>query len=243
VRVAGFSILNFPGDGVLVLYGLRITLEDNTAIANGEYGFASFQSESFTFRNNRAEENPVAGLYLGDTTGPRNLIVGNRATNNGEFGFFISDAFGGSVLGNTAVDNCSGFMFLDTGAGGPGNTRGWRVEENVASDNNQVCPGGQGSPPTSGAGIVLYGAQSLIVEDNTVQDNNSGAPSLANGGIVLRDATAFGGGPVEANVVQTNTARRNLPFDIDAAGETETNVIRFNVCQLGNPPEVCPTSP
>ena len=33
VRVAGFSILNFPGDGILALFGNRVTMENNIAIA------------------------------------------------------------------------------------------------------------------------------------------------------------------------------------------------------------------
>jgi parallel beta-helix repeat protein len=244
VRVSGFSVLNFPGTGIIALFGNRITLENNITIDNGEYGIASFVSRRVTYRNNRAEGSHEAGLYLGDTTGGGNLIVGNRATRNGLTGFFVRDAFGGTVMGNTAVDNCSGFFFLDTGSGGPGNNRDWRVEENVASDNNNVChAAGEEAPPMSGAGIVLYGTTMVFVEDNTVQDNASEAPSIASGGIVLRDADMFGGGQAHENYVRFNTARRNLPYDIDAAGGAGINIVKHNVCQRGNPPEACPQPP
>lgn len=241
VRVSGFSVLNFQGTGIIVLFGNRVTVEGNTTIDNAEYGVAAFESRRVTFRNNRAEGSHEAGVYFGDSTGAGNLITGNRASANGLFGFFIRDAFGGTVNGNTAVDNCSGFMFLDTGSGGPGNLTGWRVEENVAADNNAVCPpGGEMEPPVSGAGIILMGAQSLAVEDNTVQDHNGGdAPSIASGGIVLSDATMFGGGQASANVIRFNTARRNIPNDIDASGTAGTNTIKHNICQRSDPPELC----
>lgn len=240
VRVSGFSVLNFPGTGIIALFGNRITLENNITIGNAEYGIAAFVSQRVTFRNNRAEESHEAGFYLGDTTGPGNLIVANRATRNGLSGFFVRDAFGGTVMGNTAVDNCSGFFFLDTGSGGPKNTRDWRVDENIASHNNDVCHAGdEHEPPMSGAGIVLYGTTFVFVEDNTVQDHASDAPSIASGGIVLRDADMFGGNQSHENYVRFNTARRNLPFDIDAVSGSGINIVRHNVCQRGNPPEAC----
>jgi parallel beta-helix repeat protein len=241
VRVSGFSVLNFPGSGIIALFANRVTIEGNHAVDNGEYGIAAFSSQRVTFRGNRAEGSEEAGLYLGDTIGPGNLISGNYASGNGLFGFFVRDAFGGTVNGNTAVDNCSGLMFLDTGSGGPGNNAGWRVTENVASHNNAVCEaGGEQSPPVSGVGILLYGAQSSNVEENTVQDHDSGGnPSLGNGGIVLADATQFGGAEAAANVVRFNTARRNIPYDIDASEATGVNMIKHNVCQRGNPPELC----
>lgn len=244
VRVSGFSVLNFPGTGILALFGDRVTIEDNRAVDNGEYGIAAFSSQRTTFRTNRVEGSSEAGLYLGDTTGPGNLVTGNYAAGNGLFGLFIRDALGGTVSGNTAVDNCSGFMFLDTPSNGVGNTAGWRITENVASHNDEVCtPDDEGDPPVAGAGIVLLGAQSTTVEENTVQDHDGrGNPSIASGGIVLADATELGGGVAAANVIRFNTARRNLPNDIDASGAAGVNMIKHNVCQRSDPAELCQQS-
>jgi parallel beta-helix repeat protein len=237
VRVSGFTVEGFEEMGIMTLFGNRVVIDHNTAIGNGEYGIVSFVSQRMTYRANHAEGSGEAGLYIGDTVGGGNLITGNTATGNGLFGIFVRDASGGVVTGNTMRGNCSGLMFLDTGSGGAGNNFNWTATGNVIDANNNACI--DEPPPLSGAGVVLLGAQSITVENNTITRQAPNGESIVAGGVVLVDATDFGGGTATGNTIQNNVIRNNEPYDIDASGTTGVNTFTGNLCGKSNPAGLC----
>jgi hypothetical protein len=234
--IEGFRFENFEAFGVIG-FGTRNTLfARNVADGNGEYGLACFTCHDIDMIGNKAFENDVAGIYVGDSANAEANLLRNVVADNGEFGFFLRDARVGRVEDNQAFRNCSGIGLVNTGA--PIGAKGWLVLNNRVHHNNEVCEGGGGSPPISGIGIWLLGGRNNDIAHNRLWENTGGGPSIASGGIVLQNSAPLGGAPAAHNEVRSNQAFRNAP-DIFWDGDGAGNEFRKNQCTTSEPPGLC----
>jgi hypothetical protein len=109
------------------------------------------------------------------------------------------------------------------------------IQSNTVNSNTSYCPSSDAGP-VSGAGIVLAGADHVLVHGNNVQNNTPSNFSVFQGGVVVESGP--GGTPASFNTIAGNTILHNSP-DIfwDTLGHG--NVFKFNDCQTSIPHGLC----
>jgi len=229
VRVTGFTVENFPSQGIFVLGGLNTIVRNNTLVNNGGYGVFANTSTTTAILNNTASGSGEAGVYVGDSPQANAVVQGNNVFDNG-FGIFIRSASHGAVTSNKAHDNCIGILFLSE----PNTDENWAATGNQVNHNSKACPASDESPPISGAGIVMFGARNITIQGNTVNGNAPAGPTIVSGGIVLIEGSS-------GNSVIGNTAHGNDPADlIDQSGAS--NTFSANNCDTSIPGGLCGTT-
>jgi len=98
-------IQGFPATGVIGFVTDSLSVSRVTAINDGEYGIARFESTRSRMVDNRTAGNEEAGLYVGDSPDADTVVSGNRTWNNG-FGVFIRHAHNTQVTDNESFGNC-----------------------------------------------------------------------------------------------------------------------------------------
>ncbi len=227
-RVTGFTVRDFPSQGLFLIGGQNTTVQNNTFMNNGAYGVFANTSTGTVIQANTASGSGEAGIYVGDSPNANATIQANTVYNNG-FGLFIRSASHGSIVANNAHDNCLGILFLEA----PDAATNWVTSSNQVNHNNNACPAGDDAPPVSGGGIVVLGGHKIIIQANVVNDNQPSGPSFVSGGIVLIAGSS-------GNTVAANKAHGNVPADLidDAAG---SNTYTANSCGASIPPGLCAT--
>jgi parallel beta-helix repeat protein len=232
VRIAGFTIHNFSGEGIFIFGGKQTLVKRNRLAQNGGYGVFANTSRGTRYIDNIAHGNGEAGFYVGDSPHANAVVRGNLALGNG-IGIFLRSAEGGNISENTARNNCAGILALGEAPGPSGN---WTIAHNTTTRNNKRCPGSPGGePPLSGLGIALSGANDTKVLDNRVDGNVNKHKSSAHGGIVV---VTSGHTPSTNVLVQGNVLSDNAPFDIrwDKKGSA---TFRSNECERSSPGGLC----
>lgn len=222
VTVTGVRAEGFIAFGFLALVAEDVTFEADAAIDNGEYGLAAFESSGIVMRNNVAEGNALAGLYVGDSPNAAATLEGNE-TSGSAYGFFLRDAKTGTVATNTIHDNCIGILVFDTSS--PVHAARWTMTGNTIEDNSRFCRGGGGEPSLSGIGIAIAGGRRNTVEGNLIQNNRTNRNVDFHGGVVLIRLEFA----PKNNSVTGNTLIRNRP-NIFTDGSGSGNVIANNDC-------------
>ena len=147
VRIRGFTIQDFSGNGILAAGSERLRVSRVKLIRDGEYGAFALFSKSPRFVHNLATDNDEAGFYVGDSLEANAVVRHNRSFDNGN-GVFLRDAVGGRVSHNKLAGNCAGVLVL---ADSPGPAGNFRIDHNkVARNNSDECPGdpAAGEPPS-----------------------------------------------------------------------------------------------
>ena len=173
VTVQGFTVKNFPASGIFAVGQTNLTLRNNTAIDNAEYGLAAFGTVGTQMVNNTASGSEEANFYLGDSPGANAVVRGN-VSHDGALGIFIRNSDGLTVQDNEMRDNCAGLLVLADAPGPAGNVL---VRHNTMLANNHVCPSAEG-PPFSGIGVALLGAHDVTIQANVIQNNVATGPEL-----------------------------------------------------------------
>jgi parallel beta-helix repeat protein len=236
--VEGFQIRGFKDFGAIANGARRTTFDHDKFAANGEYGAAAFGSIRTKFLHSLAVGGGEAGFYVGDSPNARAILLGNRARDNGQFGFFLRDSSHGRVLRNEAVHNCLGIGLLNTGA--PGDVRNWKIRDNEADTNNHFCKAEEGGPPISGTGIGVLGAKRSLIIGNSVLSNRPAKPGAPfAGGIVVGSTKSFGGSVAANNRIVKNHALKNKPADLVWDGNGKGNKFRKNRCDTSIPGGLC----
>lgn len=237
VQVSGFTVRNFPNQGIFVLGGQSTTVQNNVLIDNGGYGVFANSSTGTAILGNTASGSGEAGIYVGDSPNANASVSGNTSFDNGD-GIFIRDASFGSVNSNNLHDNCVGLLFLDTAE--PGGTSNWQGSGNTANHNDRACTGSEDAPPISGTGILVLGGHNITLTGNHADDNQpAGEVFLPPAGIAVFSA-APAGGAVEANVTVVGNHALENATDLfwDGAGSAVT--FTNNVCATSVPGFLCP---
>jgi hypothetical protein len=235
-RVVGFRIQGFDEYGAEAIGARDAFFRNNTFVRNDEYGLAAFRSRRTTVLSSVAKD-AEAGFYIGDSAHSGAVLRGNRARRNHDFGFFLRDASHGLARRNVAIQNCMGFILLNTGA--PGGVQHWRISENRVLRNQRRCAEGGGEPPISGTGIALAGARNNLIRKNTVRGNRPTGSAFIPGGIVLFSSAPFGGSNAAHNRIARNRAFRNQPADIIWDGNGQANTFEHNRCGSSQPNGLC----
>lgn len=232
VGVRGLTVRGASGSGVIAVGSEDLDVRRSHFLDNGGYGAASFDTTGTRFLDNVATGNLEAGFYVGDSP-ESNAMVRDNVSNDNELGFFFRHASHGVARDNHAEGNCLGILVL---ADAPGPATHWEIEDNAAIENNRVCL--TGPVPLSGAGIVVWGAQEIHVQDNDVEGNRQGEGSLVGGGIVVATFSAFGGTTPPSAFLDDNDLSDNAPADIvwDSTGELEVDE---NSCEESIPEGLC----
>jgi hypothetical protein len=230
VTVKGMTVVGFPDTGIFAINETNLTYDRNTAMNNGEYGMAAFQTVGTHMTHNTSIGSEEANFYLGDSPGANGIIRGN-VSHSGALGIFVRDSQFVTVQDNDVRNNCAGVLVLADAPGPAGNVA---VRHNTILANNQVCPAADG-PPFSGIGVALLGAHDVTVQANVIQGNVAGGPTFASGGVVVFDQGPGSTAPIN-NKVSHNVITGNST-DINDNGSGSGNVYRNNVC--GTNPGAC----
>jgi nitrous oxidase accessory protein NosD len=231
VTVTGFSVSGFEDSGILALAADRATFTNNRSTDNGAYGLVAFGSIGTTMAGNMARHNGEAGLYIGDSPTANASLHDNSSLDN-QFGILFRDAGGGTISHNGISHNCAGIFVL---ADAPGPAGAVTIESNTVNGNTAACDS-EDAGPVSGAGIVLAGADHVLVHANIVEFNNPSSFTFFQGGIVVTSGP--GGTPAEFNTIAGNTVLHNTP-DLYWDGLGHGNAWRFNTCQTSIPHGLC----
>jgi nitrous oxidase accessory protein NosD len=232
VRIRGFNIRGFGGDGVFGFGTRQLRIVNNRFVNNGGYGVFSLLSRGTHIRKNIGIRNDDFAFYVGDSRRARAVIRNNRAV-GGHGGILIRDASIGRVTHNVVARNCTGIEIL---ADAPGPASHWRVAGNRAIANNRRCAGDpQEGPPMSGLGIIVIGARDVLVKNNVVRQHRRLHPTIGSAGIAIVSGDR---NPPRGVRVAHNLALNNRPSDIFWDGNGRVRFIS-NQCDRSRPGGVC----
>ncbi|WP_406726975.1 right-handed parallel beta-helix repeat-containing protein [Streptomyces sp. GD-15H] len=240
VRIQSLTVKGFKKSGVLATRTDRLEVHRVTARDNGQWGIAQDRSTRASFRLNTASGNGDAGLYTAnvfeadaesktfDTRGT--VISDNRLTGN-RIGMTTRRLRNLTAERNVITGNCAGaFVVL------PRTVNDLTVRHNMVYENNAYCPATARLPHLQGVGIVLVGAEKVLVTQNVVRGNVGDSPY--SGGIVVFGS--MDGIPNDRNVVRANLVLGNLPADLATRDDKgKDNKFVHNVCQISVPAGAC----
>jgi parallel beta-helix repeat protein len=230
VSVSGFIVSGFD-DGIFTYAADRAMFTNNQTFANADYGIVAFASTGTSMIGNTARGSGEAGFYIGDSPVANATIRDNSAQDN-TLGILFRNAYFGSMLHNKITHNCAGILVVGDAPGPVGQVT---IDSNTVTGNTSACIS-EDVGPLSGAGIVLAGADHVVVHANTVTDNVPTGPTFIQGGIVLISGSF--GTPSQFNTISGNTILRNSP-DIFWDSLGHGNVFKSNVCQTSVPSGLC----
>jgi hypothetical protein len=229
VTVKGLTVVGFADTGIFAFNQTNLTYDRNTAIDNGEYGMAAFQTVGTRMTHNTAKGAHEANFYLGDSPGAQAIVRGNISHDAQGWGIFIRDSQFLTVQDNDIRGNCVGLLVLADSPGPAGNVV---ARHNTILSNNNVCPPGEG-PPLSGLGVVIAGGHDVTLQSNVISGNVAAGPTAFSGGVVLLTIATT---PPTDNFIGKNSITGNST-DIVSDGTDVGTVIRNNAC--GATPGLC----
>lgn len=241
VTVSDLKLTGFSDVGLWSLATDRLTVRRVTAEKNGKWGISQEHSTRGVFKDNVARDNGDAGLYLANTTmsekgatDSRGLVVeGNELAGNRN-GLTILRLRNLTVQRNRLTGNCTGMIVI--GDENKPRAGALTVSENAVLRNNKYCPKTARLPFVQGSGIVLSGAESVLLTHNLVAGNSGRSP--LSGGVVLFKSMV---GAVNAkNRVEENWFTGNAPADlVDQNAPKSSNLFRGNFCKVSVPAGHC----
>ena len=171
--MTGFTVRDFPGVGIVFAGTNRIRADHNVAANNQGYGITAFNSTHGQFEYNTSYGSGDAGFYVGNSPNADFTVRYNTAFAD-LWGILVRDASTGTVTDNLVHDSCSGMVFLNTGT--TTGVHNWRVSNNIVSHNDAFCSAEDAELPFSltGVGILIGGADHLVVSANRVLSNEPG---------------------------------------------------------------------
>jgi len=226
--VTGFLVRDFPDSGIFAFDTVSPQITNNHVVDNGDYGIAAFDSTGATVAGNLATGSGEAGIYIGDSPAA-NVSVHDNGVQHNAFGFLYRNSGGGTYAHNAATHNCVGMVVLADEPGPAGNVS---IRSNKFSGNTEFCPSSDAGP-VSGAGLVLAGADHVLVHGNDVESNTPSGFTAFQGGVVVESGP--GGTPASFNTIDGNTILNNSP-DIFWDSLGHGNVFHFNTCHTSTAP-------
>jgi parallel beta-helix repeat protein len=235
VTVAGNDVQEVASDenALFMEKGTDITVEGNDFTDNFN-GMIVIKSTGTKILSNDVSRSDLLGIYVQGPKRTNNTkIVGNHIS-GGPWGIFVTDARGGSVVGNTVHDNCAGMFFEAFGPVG-----GYQVSGNTVADNTRSCQGQKFGRKFSGIGIALLGASGMEVNTNHIWGNVPTGPTPISGGVVVATDPYFGvTAKPNNNTVSANRFGRNKP-DIYWDKSGTGNQFSANLCNTSVPTRLC----
>ncbi|MFB7779543.1 right-handed parallel beta-helix repeat-containing protein [Streptomyces bauhiniae] len=240
VTVADLTVTGFARAGVFGMATDRMTVSHVYAVDNDTWGIAQERSTGGVFRENVAERNGDAGLFLANTIkeeagaydAGRTLVEHNRLNDN-RIGVTVRRLRDVNVQDNGISGNCAGvFIVGDENKPKAGHLT---VTRNRVTQNNKSCPKTARLPAIQGSGIVLTGVEQTRVTGNYVRGNAGKSP--LSGGIVLFKSMVGASG--ENNRVDGNILSANAPADLVNTDTGKGNRFTRNSCRASKPAGLC----
>jgi len=220
VTVNGFYARNYKANGFFVVNAVGYKLTNLVAGKTGVYGIYAFNSKGGTMSRSEAFHNNDAGFYIGQTppqAKPKRSVVKNVKSYANVLGFSGTNMRYVTIRNSDFFNNGSGIVpnALDSEKFPP-------AERNVISNNRvfwnnfNYYAGAPFTVPESGpaglpgypigVGILLFGSQDTIVEDNSVFGNwLTGFGAIQQIELALKDDPAL----QEASILRNNVVRGN----------------------------------
>jgi parallel beta-helix repeat protein len=235
VRITGFTVKGFKENGIVTLAARDSAFVKNRAIGNGEYGIATYSSIGTRIVSNTTSGSGEGGILLGDYSS--HVTAVSNDTYGNEEGIFVRDAAHGRIEGNNVHNNCVGTVFI---ADEPGLAGDFKMSGNKVRNNTRACPGSEEThtPPLSGTGVAILGAQDVSLSGNTITGNRPSGPTafLEGGGVIVR---GLGRAVPKDNAVVGNTILDNRPEDIFWDRSGSGNRFAGNRCGTSVPGGLC----
>lgn len=234
VRIEGFLVRNFPGDGIVAFGSNNTTFVNNTAANNESYGITSFVSTNNVYDRLVARDNGAPGFYIGDTPNA-NFTLTNSFSFGNELGILIREANNGTIRNNRFYDNCAGILVLNHGNDPAFDIRvqDWWIEDNEVLHNNRPCQG------ETGIGVALLGSKNVTLENNVIKGNQPPPDQGFGGGVIVINSKFDGGDNPVGNTVRNNTILNNRPLDVFYDGTGSGNTFPNNECNRSQPGFIC----
>ncbi|MFJ8027867.1 nitrous oxide reductase family maturation protein NosD [Streptomyces sp. NPDC096311] len=242
VTVRSLTLRGFKKQGLWASGTDRLTVQGVVAEKNGQWGIAQERSVRGVFRNNLAQNNGDAGLFLSNTVsteeGARDtlgtVVSHNRLAGN-RIGVTVRRLRNLTVDHNEATGNCAAVFVV--GDENKPRVGALSVVRNYVHANNKYCPKTPRLPFLQGSGIVLTGAEKTLVAENRVEDNVGTSP--LSGGIVLYKS--FVGAINERNEIRDNVVQRNGKADLANRDRVKGkgNTFHGNTCAHSEPAGLC----
>ncbi|MFE6740227.1 right-handed parallel beta-helix repeat-containing protein [Streptomyces tubercidicus] len=241
VTIRSLTVRGFKKTGIWASRTDRLVVRHVTVRKNGVWGIAQEKSIRGVFRDNSAIDNGDAGIFLanktreeGGGTDTRGAVISDNYLAGNRIGVTIRRVRNLTVSYNTMTRNCGGvFVVGDESRPQAG---ALTVRNNSIYKNNKYCPGNPRLPHIQGSGIVLTGAEHVLVRRNVVRDNHGKSP--LSGGVVLFHS--FVKALNHHNVISDNIVLHNRPVDLanrDLPGKG--NRFIHNVCRTSEPAGLC----
>ncbi|MGW2207858.1 right-handed parallel beta-helix repeat-containing protein [Streptomyces sp. NPDC001781] len=239
VTVADLTVTGFARAGVFGMATDRMTVRHVHAVDNRTWGIAQERSTRGLFRENVAERNGDAGIFLANTIKEEagaydagTLVEHNRLQDN-RIGVTVRRLRDVNVQDNGISGNCAGvFVVGDENIPKAGHLT---VARNYVRENNKYCPKTARLPALQGSGIVLTGVERTRVTGNLVRGNAGRSP--LSGGIVLFKSMV--GATGDNNRVVGNMLSANAPADLVNTDTGKGNRFTRNSCRASKPAGLC----
>ncbi|MEV0980043.1 right-handed parallel beta-helix repeat-containing protein [Streptomyces sp. NPDC049915] len=240
VTVASLTVTGFPKSGVFAMATDGLTVRRVSAVKNGVWGIAQERSVRGVFVHNTARGNGDAGLFLANTitaeagaTNTQGTVVEYNRLQDNRIGVTVRRLRNLAVAHNGISGNCAGvFVVGDENKPKAGDLR---VADNRIAENNKSCPKTERLPALQGSGIVLTGAEKVLVTGNEVTGNSGASP--LSGGIVLFKSMV--GVTSERNTIRGNKLSGNAPADLVNTDTAKNNTFTGNTCAASRPAGLC----
>lgn len=174
-RIKGFTVQDFPGNGIHLRYVNNFRIEKNESVNNLENGIFPTLSANGMVKKNLSYGSEDSALWVEASEDVRVL---KNELHSSPTGLEITVSNNVEVRGNEVYNNTVGIgLYHPNAAALPpipemGN---WEIIDNHVYDNNApnaAPPGSMSSSLPSGGGILILGTDGATVLKNTVQDND-----------------------------------------------------------------------
>jgi hypothetical protein len=240
VHIASLTVTGFADYGIAATETDGMSVRDVRADGNGQYGIGQQKSVRGRLVGNAARNNGEAGIFLANTVDEeggaldmQGAVVAGNALSGNKTGVVLRRVRDTAVDFNTVTGNCAGmFIVGDEGVPRAGHLT---VVGNSVTDNTRYCAANTRLPYVQGAGIVLTGVESTVVERNTIT-GNTGASTMSGGVVFFH---SFVGVPNTENTVRDNVLLDNGPADVTGWDAGTGNSVTGNTCRVSLPAGRC----
>ena len=206
--IEGFTVRNATDSGLLLVGVDDYSITDGRYIDNDEYGPFPVCSTNGYIARNFASGHKDAAIYVGVDDG---VVIEHNTVTQSAIGIELENATNVVVRHNTLTGNTAGIVLVVLPGLPIPVTQNVLIESNTIVGNNLPRPptGGLVRLPPVGTGILNVGGDRVVIENNTIRDNDSFGVLLMGNPFAFRDRRIepfVDGNEVRENIVVDNGA-------------------------------------
>jgi len=173
-KLTGLQIQNYSRNGVILIRVDNYQIEDGKYINNEEYGIFPIRSSHGLIRANQVSGSNDTGIYIGQS---QDAVIKDNYVSDCTVGIEVEVSSTIIVKDNRATGNTIGMTAVVLPGLSLTVTTDIQIIDNTFDSNNRANPV---TDPTdilsqlpSGSGLLIFGADHVMVKDNRVVGNNS----------------------------------------------------------------------